>query len=218
MHALALTAAGRQVTQILAVGAHADDIEIGCGGTVLSLLAARPGIEVWWVVLSATEGRDTEARSGADSFLSAASAHVEVHAFRDGFLPYEAAEVKEVFEDLKARVRPDLVLTHCQDDAHQDHRLVADLTWNTFRDHLILEYEISKWDGDIGRPNVYVPLSRKVVERKVSLLESNFTSQAGKDWFERETFTSLMRLRGMECRAPDRYAEAFVARKLAVDL
>ena len=200
--------------RVLAIGCHADDIEIGCGGTLLTLVAANPELEVDWVVLAAPGERAAEARASAAAFLAgAAAARVEVHEFRDGFLPYVGGEVKEVFEDLKRRVDPQLVLTHAGYDFHQDHRLACELTWNTFRDHLILEYEIPKFDGDLGRPNVFVPLEPDVVERKLALIEQHFPSQAGKHWFDRETFLGLMRLRGMEAVAPTRFAEAFTSRK-----
>jgi LmbE family N-acetylglucosaminyl deacetylase len=201
--------------RVLAIGCHADDIEIGCGGTLLSLIAANPEVEVDWVVLAAPGPRSAEARASATAFLAgAANVRVEVHEFRDGFLPYVGGEVKQVFEDLKGRVDPQLVFTHAGYDFHQDHRLACELTWNTFRNHLILEYEIPKYDGDIGRPNLFVPLTADVVERKLALLDEHFPSQAGKHWFDRETFLGLMRLRGMEAAAPDRYAEAFTSRKV----
>jgi LmbE family N-acetylglucosaminyl deacetylase len=203
--------------RILAIGCHADDLEIGCGGTLLTLVAAYPELEVDWVVLAAPGERGDEARASAAAFLEgAAAARVEVHEFRDGFLPYVGGEVKEVFEELKRRVDPQVVLTHAGYDFHQDHRLACELTWNTFRDHVILEYEIPKFDGDLGRPNVYVPLSEEVVERKLSLLDQHFPSQAGKHWFDRETFLGLMRLRGMEAAAPSRFAEAFTSRKVVL--
>ncbi len=200
--------------RVLAIGCHADDIEIGCGGAILALLDAVPGVEVDWIVLAADEQRAVEARASADAFLSkAADGRVEVFGFRDGFLPYVGAEVKEVFEGLKARIDPDVVFTHTRDDLHQDHRLACELTWNTFRSHLILEYEIPKVDGDLGRPNLYVPLTVEIANRKVELLEQHFATQAGKHWFDRETFLGLMRLRGLEAVAQERYAEAFIARK-----
>jgi LmbE family N-acetylglucosaminyl deacetylase len=203
--------------RILAIGCHADDLEIGCGGTLLTLVAAYPELEVDWVVLAAPGERGDEARASAAAFLAgAASARVEVHEFRDGFLPYVGGEAKEVFEELKRRVDPQAVLTHAGYDFHQDHRLACELTWNTFRDHLILEYEIPKFDGDLGRPNVFVPLTQEVVERKLALLEQHFPSQAGKHWFDRETFLGLMRLRGMEAAAPSRFAEAFTSRKVVL--
>ena len=201
--------------RVLAIGSHSDDIEIGCGGTLLTLTRSNPECEVDWVVLAAAGERGGEARASAEEFLAAASvARVEVHSFRDGFLPYDGAEVKELFEDLKSRVDPQLVLTHTRHDLHQDHRLACELTWNTFRDHLILEYEIPKVDGDLGTPNVFVPLTESVVEEKLTLLERHFPSQSGKHWFDRETFSGLMRLRGMEAVAPERFAEAFTGRKV----
>jgi LmbE family N-acetylglucosaminyl deacetylase len=203
--------------RVLAIGCHADDIEIGCGGTLLTLVEAQPQLEVDWVVLAAPGDRGAEARASATAFLNgAANARVEVHEFRDGFLPYAGGEVKEVFEDLKRRVDPQLVLTHAGYDFHQDHRLACELTWNTFREHLILEYEIPKFDGDLGRPNVFVPLEPDVVERKLALIEEHFPSQSGKHWFDRETFLGLMRLRGMEAVASTRFAEGFTSRKVVL--
>jgi LmbE family N-acetylglucosaminyl deacetylase len=206
---------GEPIRRVLAIGAHSDDLEIGCGGTVLALTRANPGLAVHWVVLAANGDRADEARRSAETLLAdAGTRSVEVHAFRDGYLPHTGAEVKDTFEDLKARVSPDLVLTHTSGDFHQDHRLVCELTWNTFRNHMILEYEIPKWDGDIGRPNVYVPLERSVVQAKIDLLGGHFDTQRRKDWYDVEVFRGLMRIRGMECRSSSGYAEAFVARKL----
>jgi LmbE family N-acetylglucosaminyl deacetylase len=203
--------------RVLAIGAHSDDLEIGCGGTMLALAGANPGLAVDWVVLAAEGGRADEARRSAEVLLAdAGERSVEVHGFRDGYLPHTAVEVKDAFEDLKARVEPDLVLTHTRDDLHQDHRLVCELTWNTFRDHLILEYEIPKWDGDVGRPNLYVPLEEHQVQAKLDLLGGHFDSQRGKHWYDVEVFRGLMRIRGMECRAPSGYAEAFLARKVGL--
>ncbi len=183
-------------------------------GTLLALARANPELEVDWVVLASAGPRADEARASAADFLAGcAVARVEVHEFRDGFLPYVGGEVKDVFEGLKGRVDPQVVFTHSHYDFHQDHRLACELTWNTFRNHLILEYEIPKVDGDIGRPNVFFPLDGAVVEQKLELLERHFPSQAGKHWFDRETFKGLMRIRGMECVAPERFAEAFTARK-----
>ena len=200
--------------RVLAIGCHADDIEIGCGGTLLALGRTYPELEVDWVVLAADGGRADEARASAEGFLAGvANSRIEVFGFRDGFLPYLGGEVKDAFESLKARVDPQLIFTHTGYDYHQDHRLACELTWNTFRNHAILEYEIPKVDGDLGRPNVFVPLSKELVEEKLALLERFFPSQAGKHWFDREMFLGLMRLRGMECVSPDRYAEAFTARK-----
>jgi LmbE family N-acetylglucosaminyl deacetylase len=205
------------VTRVLALGSHSDDIEIGCGATVLALTRARPDVEVTWVVLGADGERANEARASAARFLNTAGrADVQVHGFRDGFLPYVGGDVKDVFESLKAEVDPQLVLTHARHDLHQDHRLVCELTWNTFRDHLILEYEVPKYDGDLGTPNVFVPITRELAEEKARLLLGAFPTQSGKHWFEAEVFLGLMRLRGMESRAPSGYAEAFTSRKLSI--
>ena len=200
---------------VLCVGAHADDIEIGCGGTILRLLAERRRVTVHWVVLSGDVTREREARRSAAKFLRGAAAQtVRVERFRDGFLPYEGAAVKDVFESLKP-LAPDLIFTHCRDDRHQDHRLVWELTWNTFRDHSILEYEVPKYDGDLGQPNLFVPLPDGVRRRKVRLLMAGFPSQRRKRWFTASTFDALMRLRGVESARG--YAEAFYARKLVAD-
>lgn len=202
---------------VLCLGAHSDDIEIGAGGTLLSWLEQGILLDVHWCVLSGLEERGSEARASATEFLAAAAASaIEVMNFRDGFFPEQGGLIKSWFEALKDRVNPDVILTHRQDDAHQDHRHVNRLVWNTFRDHLILEYEIPKWDGDMGRPNLYVPVSESAMRRKVDLLISHFGSQRSKHWFDAETFLGLARLRGMECRARERYAEAFVVRKLAL--
>jgi LmbE family N-acetylglucosaminyl deacetylase len=210
--AFPLAATAPSPNRVLAVGCHADDLEIGCGGTLLALTRALPDLHVTWVVLAASDARAEEARSSAEQFLAGAgSAEVVVHEFRDGFLPYLGGEVKEVFESLKA-VEPDLVLTHTRNDLHQDHRLACELTWNTFRDHLILEFEIPKYDGDLGTPNVFVPLAEEVVTEKLRLVREGFPSQNGKHWFDDELLRSVMRLRGMECAT--RYAEAFTGRKL----
>ena len=203
--------------RVLAIGCHADDIEIGCGGTLLTLAHADPDLEVDWVVLAAEGDRADEARASAQEFLvGVATSRVEVLGFRDGFLPYLGGEVKDAFEALKNRVDPQLVFTHAGYDFHQDHRLACELTWNTFRSHAILEYEIPKVDGDLGRPNLYVPLSADMVAKKLDLLERYFPTQAERHWFDRETFLGLMRLRGMECVASSRYAEAFTARKVTL--
>jgi LmbE family N-acetylglucosaminyl deacetylase len=217
MRSLRLTSGLEPLQRLLVIGAHSDDIEIGCGGTILTLTRAVPGIAVDWVVLAAAGERESEARSSAEAFLAhAGSSHIDVRAFRDGFLPYVGAEVKDVFEEMKSRVDPQVVLTHTRDDLHQDHRLVCELTWNTFRDHLVLEYEVPKVDGDAIRPNLFVPLEAGVVEEKIDLLHRHFRSQSGKHWFDDDLFRGLMRLRGMEANAPDRFAEAFVARKVQI--
>jgi LmbE family N-acetylglucosaminyl deacetylase len=214
MKAMQLAAPGERLS-ILCLGAHSDDIEIGAGATLLSLMARGVRLDVHWCVLSGVGEREREARNSAADFLSeAASAKVEVMSFRDGFFPEQGESIKSWFETLNACVKPDLILTHRRDDAHQDHRTVCRLTWNTFRDHFILEYEIPKWDGDLGQPNVYLPISESVLRRKLDLLDAHFGSQRSKQWFDAETFRGLARLRGMECRAPENYAEAYFARKL----
>jgi LmbE family N-acetylglucosaminyl deacetylase len=204
--------------RILCLGAHSDDIEIGCGGLMLSLIGSLENAHVDWIVFSGNRQREREARQSAKLFLEgAARKRVVIHHFRDGFFPFEP-RVKTAFEVLKTQVAPDLVLTHFRDDRHQDHRVLSDLAWNTFRDHVILEYEIPKYDGDFGSPNCFVALDRDICRRKIDYLEAAFGSQRGKDWFSAETFMGVMRLRGMECRAPDGYAEAFYARKLRIGI
>ena len=216
MRGLQLAAPGERLS-VLCLGAHSDDIEIGLGATLLSMMERGVRLDVQWCVLSGAGVREREARASAESFLSqAASRQIEVMAFRDGFFPEESEAIKTWFEALKERAHPDLIFTHRRDDAHQDHRQVCQLTWNTFRDHCILEYEIPKWDGDVGQPNAYVAVSESAIRRKADLLISHFGSQRSKSWFDSETFLGLARLRGMECRAPDRYAEAFFARKLTI--
>jgi LmbE family N-acetylglucosaminyl deacetylase len=217
MRALQLARSGDRLS-VLCLGAHSDDIEIGAGATILSLLERGVQLDVHWCVLSGGGERDNEAKASAADFLrdAASSTRIEVLSFRDGFFPEQGEAIKQWFESLKQRIAPDLILTHRRDDAHQDHRLVARLTWNTFRDHCILEYEIPKWDGDIGQPNLYMPVSAAILQRKIELLLAHFGSQRSKQWFDDETFRGLARLRGMECRAPERYAEAFFGRKLAL--
>lgn len=216
MRPLPIAARGDRLS-LLCLGAHSDDIEIGAGATLLSWQDDGVQLDVHWCVLSGAGEREQEARASAAEFLlEAASRNIEVMAFRDGFFPEQGEQIKTWFEGLKGRVNPDVILTHRGDDAHQDHRQVARLTWNTFRDHLILEYEIPKWDGDVGRPNLYMPVSASAVQRKMELLKSHFGSQRSKHWFDAETFLGLARLRGMECRAQERYAEAFIARKVSL--
>jgi LmbE family N-acetylglucosaminyl deacetylase len=212
MLGFSLEALARPIERVLAIGCHADDIEIGCGGTLIALSRAHPGLSLTWVVLAAPGERAAEARASAQAFLQGAGvSDVRIHEFRDGFLPYVGGEVKDVFEGLK-EVRPDLVFTHTRHDLHQDHRLACELTWNTFRNHLILEYEIPKYDGDLGSPNVFVPLEESLVEEKLRILRDHYASQHSKHWFDDELFRGLMRLRGME--SASRYAEAFTCRKL----
>jgi len=202
--------------KILCLGSHSDDIEIGCGGTILRLLSQNRNIEVVWVVFSSTKDREQEARTSAAMFLEhAAKKEVIVSDFRDGFFPFDGTRVKDFLEGFKP-VSPDVIFTHHRKDAHQDHRLIAELTWNTFRDHLIMEYEIPKYDGDLGQPNLFVPLEKETYQQKVKYVIDGFPSQHSKRWFEQETFLALMRLRGMECVAPSGYAEAFHCRKLVL--
>lgn len=202
--------------KVLCLGAHSDDIEIGCGGTILTLLDRRDDVDVDWVVFSAIAEREDEAKAGAARFLSGArSSSVTILSFRDGFFPWEGAALKEAFEDLKER-EPDLIFTHRREDRHQDHRTVSELTWNTFRRHLILEYEIPKYDGDLGQPNVFVGLTEETMRRKASFLMESFPTQHQKDWFAEETFWSLARLRGIESPDDLGLAEAFWGRKLSL--
>ena len=216
MHALDVVHKTSGPLRVLCLGAHSDDIEIGCGGLILQLLRSSRPVHVDWVVFSARGPREVEARRGATLFLKGARRRrVMLRQFRDGFFPYDA-HIKEVFEELKRRETPDVVLTHYRHDRHQDHRVLSDLTWNTFRDHLVLEYEIPKYDGDLGSPNFFVPIDRRTGERKARYVLKAFGSQRDKHWFSVDTFLSLMRLRGLECRAPDGYAEAFYARKIVL--
>jgi LmbE family N-acetylglucosaminyl deacetylase len=212
---LGLPSAGSAPLRVLAFGCHADDIELGCGGTLLRIAQAAPGIEVRWVVLCAQGERADEARASAADLLNGATAEIVVHEFRDGYLPYLGAAVKESVEATKD-FEPDVIFTHQRHDLHQDHRLVSELTWNTFRDHLVLEYEIPKYDGDLGTPNVFVPLEEETCRRKVEVLMRHFASQRGKHWFTEDLFLGLMRLRGMESGSASPYAEAFYGRKLVL--
>ncbi len=203
--------------EILCLGSHADDIEIGCGGTILRLAEQYPGCVFHWVVFSAIGVREEEARRAASLFVGPSALRGPLlKTFPDGFMPFVGAELKTIFEELKKTVSPDLIFTHYRKDAHQDHRQVAELTWNTFRDHLILEYEIPKYDGDVGQPNTFIPLEPETYQKKVRYIMDAFRSQHTKRWFQQETFLSVMRLRGMECNAPSGYAEAFHCRKIVV--
>ena len=213
MRALLLAQPSEELS-VLCLGAHSDDIEIGAGGTILAWIASGLRLQVHWCVLSAIGPRAAEAEASAAAFLAgAATARIELGQFKDGFFPYQGAEIKAWLQDLRPAIEPDVILTHRQDDAHQDHREVCQLTWNLFRDHLILEYEIPKWDGDLSRPNLYVPLASAVLERKIELLLEHFPTQRAKGWFDAETFRGLARLRGVECRAAEGWAEGFTARK-----
>jgi LmbE family N-acetylglucosaminyl deacetylase len=206
------------IRRILVLGAHCDDIEIGCGGTILELVEHHRPLSVYWLVLSGTKERAKEAEASAAAFLSGVDAQVVVRSFRDGFFPWSGGQIKEVFEELKGIVAPDVIFTHRREDAHQDHRLVAELTWNTFRDHLILEYEIPKYEGDLGAPNLFVPLEERTGSRKVELLLKGYPSQRHRKWFDADTFWSILRLRGLESNSPSRYAEGFYCRKLVLPM
>ncbi|HXM94109.1 MAG TPA: PIG-L deacetylase family protein [Candidatus Dormibacteraeota bacterium] len=214
MIGLHLPQRSKDVIQLLCLGAHSDDIEIGCGGTLLHLKQAFPRLKFHWVVLSAGGPRGQEAAKAAELFTAGCEKEILLKDYRDGFFPYNGAQMKDFFEELKSRVNPDLIFTQWSGDAHQDHRLLSELTWNTFRNHLILEYEIPKYDGDMGRPNCFVPLEALLSEQKIDHLFTAFESQRIKKWFDRETFRGLMRLRGMESNSPSGYAEAFYARKV----
>lgn len=213
MMALGLARRGQPLS-VLCLGAHSDDIEIGVGGTILAWIASEVRLEVHWCVLSAAGPRAAEAKASAEAFLAGARAgKIELNRFEDNRFPYHGDAIKDWLAQVRARVEPDIIFTHRRDDAHQDHREVSHLTWNLFRDHLIFEYEIPKWDGDLDRTNAYMPLPAAVMARKIELLLHYFGTQRSKDWFDAETFRGLARLRGMECRAPERYAEAFIMRK-----
>ena len=204
------------VKRILCVGAHSDDIEIGCGGTLLRLLRASNDLEIMWVVFSAEGSRSREAKQSAEALLHGVKKkRIVVKQFEGSFFPFHGARIKSYFETLKA-FRPDLVFTHYRDDRHQDHRVLSDLAWNTFRNHLILEYEIPKYDGDLGIPNVFVQLDEDICRRKAAHLCKYFQTQGNRHWFSEDTFLGLMRLRGIECAAGTKYAEAFYGRKIVV--
>lgn len=201
--------------RILCLGAHCDDIEIGCGGTILKLIENYKNVSIYWVVFSSNEERAKEATASANIFLKEVQTKkVIIKNFRDGFLPFQGIEVKECFEQLKQEFSPDIILTHHRDDRHQDHRLISDLTWNTFRNHFILEYEIPKYDGDLGIPNLFVHLDDTICRRKIQYILDSFATQNHKQWFTEETFRSILRIRGIESNSPGNYAEAFYCRKI----
>jgi LmbE family N-acetylglucosaminyl deacetylase len=207
------------VRRILCLGAHSDDIEIGLGGTLLKLVQQVPDLEIWWVVFSAPGLRAEEARQSAEDFLEGvASKEVRIGSFRESYFPSEWPLIKEWYEEIKTKFNPDVVFTHYRDDRHQDHRVLSDLAWNTFRDHLVLEYEILKYDGDLGRPNVFMPLSEEICHRKVELLLKHFRTQSTKHWFTSDTFEAIHRVRGIECASPTGRAEAFYSRKMVLGI
>ena len=205
----------RQARTVLFLGSHSDDIEIGCGGTVLKLVETYPGLHFYWVVLGSTGVRADEAVKSADLFLDGVEhKKIVIKNFKDGFFPYQGAELKLFFEQLKKDVNPDLIFTHYRQDLHQDHRQTCELTWNTFRNHLILEYEIPKYDGDLGSPNLFVPLDEMLCQRKIDILFDSFLSQSDKHWFTADTFQALMRIRGIESGGAEKWAEAYYCRKI----
>ncbi|MGA8398916.1 MAG: PIG-L deacetylase family protein [Stellaceae bacterium] len=217
MHALSLISEKSAPLRLLCLGAHADDIEIGCGGTILRLLSEVAQASIKWVVFSGAEERRAEARCSAETFLQNGCKHqVDVLRFPDSRFPFCGSDIKDAFEALKRECEPSLIFTHWRRDAHQDHRVIAELTHNTFRDHLILEYEIPKYDGDLGNPNLFVPLTRHVASRKAEAIVANYPSQHTRNWFTVETFMALARLRGVECNAPDGFAEGFYSSKLVI--
>ncbi|QOV91279.1 PIG-L deacetylase family protein [Humisphaera borealis] len=207
-----------RIKRLLCLGAHSDDIEIGAGGTLLRLLTENPAIEVRWVVFcGASDARRAEAAASADQFLAGCRTKtVEIHSFRDGYLPSQWDQVKDQFELIKKSFQPDLIFTQFRDDRHQDHRTISDLAYNTWRDHTVLEYEILKYDGDLGRPNVYSPISAEHCDRKVQLLMDCFGTQRSRQWFTEDTFRAMLRVRGVECNSPSKFAEAFHVRKLVI--
>lgn len=202
--------------KILCLGAHSDDIEIGCGGAILRILSEYENVELTWVVFGASGVRIGEAMESANNFLaSCKTKNIVVESFKDGFFPYMGAEIKAFFEKLKHDIAPDIIFTHYRHDLHQDHRVISELTWNTFRDHFILEYEIMKYDGDLGNPNFFVQLNLGTCQKKITILLDTFKSQSNHRWFTEDAFFALLRLRGIECNAPENYAEAFYSRKIA---
>jgi LmbE family N-acetylglucosaminyl deacetylase len=218
MTGLSLVTRGGEPLNVLCLGAHADDIEIGCGGTILLLKRSLPQVRLHSVVFSAGGQRGQEARKAAARFGCGCETRAIFKEYRDGFFPYDGGEIKDTFEEMKTQANPDLIFTHWRGDAHQDHRLIHELTWNTYRNHLILEYEIPKYDGDFGRPNLFIPLEKDDCERKVDFLFEAFESQRTKRWFDRDVFLGLMRLRGMESNSHTGYAEAFHSPKAVIQL
>lgn len=217
MHKLGLCDVKNEIRNVLCLGAHCDDIEIGCGGTILRLIQENPKLDFYWVVFSSNPSRKREAQAAARLFLqSAVRSRVVIRSFRDSFFPYEGKAIKQFFESIRKRFQPDLIFTHYRNDLHQDHRVISELTWNAFRDHLILEYEIPKYDGDLGSPNFFVSLDEAVCTRKIRNIMASFGSQSGKQWFTNDTFRALLRIRGVESNAEGRYAEGFYCRKAVV--
>lgn len=205
------------IQRVLCLGAHADDIEIGCGGTLAAMLEQDLHCEVCWVVLSGEPQRIKEAQASAAQWLAPAkSTQIVCKSFRDGYFPFDQ-QIKDFFFELRSQFEPDLIFTHHRNDAHQDHRTVGELTWQTFRDHLILEYEIPKYEGDLGNPPAYIPLSKAICHRKVKSILETFRSQASKSWLTDDLLWATMRLRGVECKSPSGFAEAFHVRKMTLN-
>lgn len=214
MHKLKLKTTGEKL-RLLCIGAHSDDIEIGCGGSILRILDEYSDVNVDWIVFSANRERAVEAQKSADQFLKkAGSKRIIIENFQDAFFPYIGGEIKNYFKSLQGSEEPHVIFTHNRHDLHQDHRLLSELTWNTFRNHLILEYEIPKWDGDIGQPNFFIEIDTKIAEKKINIISETFKSQRTRDWFTKDLFKSIMRIRGMESRSASGYSEAFYSRKL----
>ena len=207
------------VNRVLCLGAHSDDIEIGAGGTLLKLAGQVPDLEICWVVFSAPARRADEARGSADEFLAGvAHKQIRIGSFRESYFPSEWPALKDWFEEIKAKFDPKVVFTHYREDRHQDHRVLSDLAWNTFRNHLILEYEILKYDGDLGHPNLFIPLSEKLCSRKIELVLKHFRTQSTKHWFTGDTFEAMHRIRGVECASATGRAEAFYCRKIVLGM
>jgi len=203
--------------RILCLGAHSDDLEIGCGGSILRILEEHPSIEIHWIVFSSNQERENEARASVDLFLAKAGhKNIVIKDYKDAFFPYIGGEIKNYFEEIKQNINPDLIFSHYRMDLHQDHRLISELTWNTFRNHLILEYEILKYDGDLGSPNFFIPLNDNICRRKLDIIFKCFKTQGKRKWFTEDAFRSIMRIRGIESNAPDKYAEAFYCRKMII--
>jgi LmbE family N-acetylglucosaminyl deacetylase len=214
MHKLTFGGHKNGIRRILCLGAHCDDIEIGCGGTILRLIRENRNLEVYWIVFSSNPSRKREASKAARTFLENANrSKITIRSFRDSFFPYEGKAIKEFFEVIRKGFQPDLIFTHYRGDLHQDHRLISDLTWNAFRNHLILEYEVPKYDGDLGSPNFFVGLDEGLCKAKIGHILASFCSQSGKQWFTEDTFRALLRIRGIESNAEGRYAEGFYCRK-----
>lgn len=206
-----------KINTILCLGAHPDDIEIGCGGTIMKLLVEQNAVTVHWVILSTKKNQASEALQSTDIFLrDAKEKDIVQKKFQDTFFPHNGTEIKEYFNELGRKISPDIVFTHRLEDRHQDHRLVSELTWNTFRDHLILEYEIPKYEGDLGQPNVFVRLDRETGTRKIQTILSAYSSQREKQWFTSDTFWAILRLRGLESNSPSGYAEGLYFRKMVL--